>query len=196
MTSFVSTALMGFFVYSSVAGGNFASGLEAKTIQEPSYPTHTVSMTGYNAVPAQTDSDPHTTASGAYSNPEIVAARSVDLKDELPFGTVVEIVAVGDPSKNCGASVIEDHIGLRVIADSMHSRKRNQIDLLFINDKVVRAAGKTVNPAVAMGVCKNVEIRVVGKVDIKDMPKTQAELRREIGWLPKAKAQTLAIKRF
>ncbi len=194
MTGITSTALMGLFVYSGFAVS--AVPMETSPIEEPTYRTHIVSMTGYNAVPGQTDGDPFTTASGAYSNPEVIAARSVDLKEELPFGTVIEIVEVGDKSRNCGASVIEEHIGLRVIADSMHSRKRNQIDLLFINDKVVKAAGKTVNPAVAMGVCKQVEIRVVGKVAIKDIPKTQEGLRLAVGMLPKATEQNLAIKVF
>lgn len=198
MTGIVSTALMGFLVASTAPWAMpVDSTVATEAIQEPTYPTYTVSMTGYNAVPAQTDSDPYTTASGAYSNPEVMAARSVDLKDELPFGTVIEIVTTSaSTSPNCGIGVVDDHIGYRVIGDSMHSRKRNQIDLLFINDKVVRAAGRVVNPAVAFGVCKNVEIRVVGKVDIKTIPKTQDELRVAMGMLPKAEEQHLAVKKI
>lgn len=195
MNGIVSTALMGFLVASS-APWAMPTAIQTADAIEPTYPTYTVSMTGYNAVPAQTDGDPYTTASGAYSNPEVMAARSVDLKDELPFGTVIEIVTTSaSTSPNCGIGVVEDHIGYRVVGDSMHSRKRNQIDLLFINDKVVRAAGRIVNPAVAFGVCKNVEIRVVGKVDIKKIPKTQKELKLAIETLPKADEQVLAIKK-
>lgn len=195
MTGIVSTALMGFLVASSTTWAMPTELATADAI-EPTYPTYTVSMTGYNAVPAQTDGDPYTTASGAYSNPEVMAARSVDLKDELPFGTVIEVVTTSaSTSPNCGIGVVEKHIGYRVIGDSMHSRKRNQIDLLFINDKVVKAAGRIVNPAVAFGVCKNVEIRVVGKVDIKKIPKTQKDLRIAIETLPKADEQVLAIRK-
>ena len=192
MTGIFTTALGGLFVLSNVGLG--ATSTLPVAIE---YPTYTVSMTGYNAVPEQTDSDPFTTASGAYSNPEVVAARSVDLKEELPFGTVIEVVAHNDTKNpNCGFAVVEEHLGLRVIADSMHPRKRNQIDILLPNEKTVRAAGKIVNPAVALGVCKQVDIRVVGKIDIKDMPTTQHELRLAIGLLEKASAQPLAIKKF
>ena len=190
MTGFFTTALIGLLAMSTAQAAEIALPVE------PTYPTHVVSMTGYNAVAEQTDGDPHTTASGAYSNPQIIAARSVDLKEELPYGTVIEVVAKADTSNpNCGIGLVDEYIGLRVVADSMHSRKRNQIDLMFINDKVVRAAGKKVNPAIALGVCKNIEIKVVGKVDIKSLPKTQDSLRTAIGWLPKASAQNLAIKK-
>jgi 3D (Asp-Asp-Asp) domain-containing protein len=191
MTGIISTAIGGLFLLST-------SGLGATTtapVVEDS-PTFTVSMTGYNAVPEQTDGDPYTTASGAYSNPEVVAARSVDLREKLPFGTVIEIVAHNDPKNpNCGFSAVEEHLGLRVIADSMHPRKRNQIDVLLPAEKSVRAAGRWVNPAVALGVCKNIEIRVVGKVAIKDIPKTQQGLRLAVGVLERADEQALAIKK-
>lgn len=159
-------------------------------------PSYTVSMTGYNAVPEQTDSDPFTTASGAYSNPEVVAARSVDLRENLPFGTVIEIVALNDSGNpNCGLEVVEEHLGLRVIADSMHPRKRNQIDILLPTERTIFANSRWVNPAVALGVCKSVEIRVVGKIEIRNIPKSQQELRLAIGVLEKATPQNLAIKK-
>ena len=37
------------------------------------------------------------------------------------------------------------------------------------------------NPAVVLGVCKDIEIRVVGKIDIKQMPKNQTELLASVG---------------
>jgi 3D (Asp-Asp-Asp) domain-containing protein len=166
---------MGFFLLS---GGGAVATSESTS---PPMPSITVSMTGYNAVPEQTDEDPFTTASGAYSNPEVVAARSVDLKEHLPFGTVIEIVSHNDAGNpNCGLGVVEEHIGYRVIADSMHPRKREQIDILLSSEKSIRAAGRIVNPAVALGVCKEVEIRVVGSVAIRDIPDTQEALREFI----------------
>jgi 3D (Asp-Asp-Asp) domain-containing protein len=142
--------------------------------------THTVAMTGYNAVPEQTDEDPMTTASGAYSNPEIIVARSVDLADDLPFGTVIEVTANSATSTTCGLSLVEEHIGYRVVADSMHPRKRAQIDILFDTEHSVKVGGKQVNAARALGVCKGVEVRVVGEVDIKHIPRDQAELKRVV----------------
>lgn len=183
MTSILTVALIGAFAL---------SGSIAEAVKSPESefvgPTYTVSMTGYNAVPEQTDSDPSTTASGAYSNPEVVAARSIDLKEELPFGTIIEIVNVSTSSPNCGYEVVEKHLGYRVIADSMHPRKKNQVDILLANEPVVKVGGKKTNPAVALGVCKNVEIRVVGTTTIKQIPQNQAALKRVV------EKQRLAVK--
>jgi 3D (Asp-Asp-Asp) domain-containing protein len=168
MTPVISTALMGLLVWAPVS-----LGTTTPAILGPSY---SVSMTGYNAVPAQTDGNPDVTASGAYSNPDIVAARSVDLADKLPFGTVIEITAATS-TPECGIDLVDHQIGLRVIADSMHPRMHNKIDILFDQTDQVRVGGKLTNPARVLGNCKNIEIRVVGKVDIQHMPKTQQELR-------------------
>lgn len=157
-------------------------------------PTYTVSMTGYNAVPGQTDDNPEVTASGAYSDPDVIAARSVDLADELPFGTVIEIDAATS-TPNCGYGTVADQIGLRVIGDSMNARMHNKIDLLFDQSDVVRVGGKLINPARAFGACKDMVIRVVGQVDIRHMPKTQDELRVAIGYLPKAGEERLAVSK-
>lgn len=194
MTGLLTTALAGFFVATTVAAtpaGILATsspfaGVPTNPLQELatqpddvplSGTTLTVSMTGYNAVAAQTDADPMTTASGARSNPDIVAARSVDLATELPYGTVIQILPSGRGSA-CGLSLVADDIGLRVIADSMHSRKRNQIDVMLDEGAPIRVAGKDINPAIALGVCTEVRVRVVGKIDIDTMPRTQRELAR------------------
>jgi 3D (Asp-Asp-Asp) domain-containing protein len=152
-------------------------------------------MTAYNAVPEQTDSSPGLTASGAFSDPDIVAARSADLADELPFGTVIMITYAATSTPNCGIGLVDDQIGLRVIADSMHPRKRNQIDLLFDQTDKVKVGGKLINPARALGVCKDVMISVVGHIDIKHMPKNQMALRLAIGLLQIADAQPLAVSK-
>lgn len=194
MTAILTNALAGILLIANA--GTFTIASTTPAVAQKELPTYSVSMTGYNAVPEQTDGDPFTTASGAYSNPEVMAARSVDLKDELPFGTVIEIVSATSSSVNCGLPVVQEHIGYRVIGDSMHPRKRNQIDLLFHTDPVIKARGRLVNPAIALGICKNVEIRVVGKIDIKDIPKSQEELRIAVTTLEKADEQPLAIKIF
>lgn len=152
-------------------------------------------MTGYNAVIGQTDSDPYTTASGAYSDPDVVAARSVDLADQLPFGTVIEVDTTSSTSTSCGLSAVADSVGYRVIADSMHPRKRDQIDLLFHTDDTYRVGGKVMNAANVLGVCKNVSIKIIGQVDIKHMPKSQAELKLAIGQLDKAPEGNLVVSK-
>jgi 3D (Asp-Asp-Asp) domain-containing protein len=139
--------------------------------------TFTVKLTAYNAVPEQTDGDPMTTASGAYSNPELIAARSVDLKADLPWGTVIKVSRAGADSHNCRFSEVESQIGYRVIGDSMHSRKREQIDILLDQNNTVPVYGKEINPALALGLCSDVTIEVVGHIDgVKNFPKTQADL--------------------
>jgi len=136
----------------------------------------TQSMTSYNAVVAQTDGDPTITASGAYSNPEVVAARSRDLAREFPFGTVIKIERTLADTPNCKFSKVEHLIGYRVIADTMHSRWTKKIDILLDQNDTVQVNGVEMNPSRALGVCSQITATVVGHVNIKDIPATQAEL--------------------
>ena len=147
---------------------------------ETAVPTYTVKLTAYNAVPGQTDADPFTTASGAYSNPEVVVARSQDLTAALPFGTIVAITRTAKDTPQCQFGSVEHLIGYRVVADSKHPRKVGEMDLLLRYDETVVLGGRTVSAARALGVCDQVTVRVVGHVDIKDIPATQAELVRLI----------------
>ena len=135
-----------------------------------------VKLTAYNAVPEQTDGNPEITASGAYSNPEVIAARSHDLKGELPFGTIIAIERPAEQSLSCGFDTVDHLVGYRVIADTTHSRKRAQIDVLMDAKDTVTVRGKEVNPSLALGICDGVTIRVVGKIKVGDIPATQAEL--------------------
>ena len=194
MTGIITSALIGLFAY--VNAGAIAPATQSATaIDQPATPTYSVSMTGYNAVPEQTDGDPHITASGAYSNPDIIVARSVDLADAFPFGTVVEITQTEANTPGCGFSMVEKYIGLRVVGDSMHSRKRNQIDILFDNDSTVKVGNREVNPAVALGVCNKINVRAVGAIDMKNIPRTQNQLRLAVGQLEKATDQNLAVSK-
>lgn len=146
----------------------------------PAGPSLEVAMTAYNAVPGQTDEDPYTTASGAYSNPEVVAARSQDLKEELPFGTIIQIDGPADTQHSCGYDVVSPILGYRVIADTMNKKFTNRIDvLLSTNANITLANGRTMNATKVLGVCEGVAVRVVGHIDPKRMaklPKTQTEL--------------------
>ncbi|MFM2330602.1 MAG: hypothetical protein RLZZ26_109 [Candidatus Parcubacteria bacterium] len=146
----------------------------------PAGPEYPVTLTAYNAVAAQTDSDPLVTASGAYSNPEVVAARSRDLADELPFGTVVAIVGAPTPGNSCGYATVEPVIGYRVIADTMNARYTNRIDILFdTKSNYLMPDGSVKNAGTILGICEGASIRVVGRIDLSHpnrLPKTQEEL--------------------
>lgn len=178
MTSLLTAALIGLFALS----GSAAPFASAQSTPQPEATTYSVSLTAYNAVAGQTDSTPDITGSGAYSNPEIIAARSQDLADELPYGTVIEL-DTATSSPGCGLSVVGDSIGYRVIADSMNARMHNKLDILFAHEKSART----------LGVCHGVTVKVVGHVDIKHMPKSQAELAAQFAPIEKASAQPLAI---
>lgn len=164
---------MGFLLLSGAAVG--ASPTVASA---PVLPNYTVTLTAYNAVPEQTDSDPLVTASGAYSNPEVVAARSRDLAKELPFGTIIAVSGPKtDAGNTCGYSVVEPIVGYRVIADTMNARYTDRIDLLFsTKSNYTMADGTTKNAGNILGICNGASIRVVGFVNINRIPKTQAAL--------------------
>lgn len=138
--------------------------------------TYQVSMTAYNAVPGQTDANPFVTASGMASNHEVVAARSRDMAAELPFGTVIRFERTLADTPGCQFAKVEPQIGYRIIADTMHQRWIHKVDVLLDHTDTVNVGGREVNPAVALGVCSNVTITVVGKVDMGNAPTTQAEL--------------------
>ncbi len=204
MTTFGTAAVTGAFLLHSFVPVAFAleNKLVEETPEQPTYPSYTVSMTGYNALPGQTDSTPTQTSIGAYTNPEIIVALSSDLRKEIPYGSVIEIVpvesTVNDP--NCDREYVQDLIGYRVVADAMNSRWKMKIDLLFDHNDYVTIKGengkkdiKRKNPARVMGFCKNVEIRVVGKIDTKKMPKSQEELKLALADNAMKAAENLAL---
>lgn len=138
----------------------------------------TVKMTAYNAVPEQTDSNPDVTASGARSNPEVIAARSGDLAADLPFGTVIRVTGPTKDTEGCRFNEIAPLIGYRVIGDAMASRKREQVDILLDETDTVMVHGAEMNPAAALGLCHGVSVEVVGHINMKHIPTTQAALKK------------------
>jgi len=138
----------------------------------------TAKLTAYNAVPGQTDNTPFITAVGAYSNPEVIAARSRDLAGKLPYGTIIKIEQVGMDTPNCRYSAVEDQIGYRVIADAMNPRITNTVDVLLNQHKKVWVDGRMVNPALAVGRCAAVSVTVVGHIPVSEIPMTQGELAK------------------
>jgi 3D (Asp-Asp-Asp) domain-containing protein len=194
-----SMTLTGLFVWSSFGASPMLT--PSATASEPAKQvaplmaaaerTVLVSITGYNAVPEQTDSDPYTTAWGIHSNPEIVAAVSQDLRRAMPFGTVVILEAENPTGRHCGYDKVKHLIGYRVVADTMNARHTDRMDILFDTDADVEYAShestRMVNAAKVLASCGNITARVVGKLDIKEIPKTQAELAMRV-------EQTLAAK--
>ena len=138
----------------------------------------TVKLTSYNAVPEQTDADPTVTASGLASNPEVIAARSHDLKSTLPFGTVIALYRTANDSPACNFTKVEHLIGYRVIADTTNARFTKRVDVEFDKEDKVILNGRRMNPSRVLGVCSGVSIEVVGRLTLKDVPDTQAELTR------------------
>jgi len=167
---------MGFFLLSSALMAMPASASAPAAPEPPAYP---VTLTAYNAVVAQTDDSPLVTASGAYSNPEVVAARSQDLTDQLPFGTIVEIDGPTASSTLCGYGIVAPIVGYRVIADAMNARYTDRIDVLFSTKaNYIMADGSTKNATTVLGIC-SASVRIVGFIDLTHpgrLPKTQAEL--------------------
>jgi 3D (Asp-Asp-Asp) domain-containing protein len=165
---------MGLLLFSGIAAVNQAAA-SANALPAPAaLPGFSATLTGYNAVPAQTDDDPGVTASGGPTVPGVVAARSQDLADTLPFGTVIEIEPAGS-STDCGYAAVAPEIGYRVITDTMNARYRDRVDALFpTQDPVALADGRVVNAAIALGVCP-VTVRVVGYIDLTATPLPASE---------------------
>jgi len=185
----ITSALMGIFLFSGIGG--MAINIPKLTsittapavVASAAVPTAveishlTVKITSYNAVPRQTDGTPLITASGAYANSQIVAARSHDLASTLPFGTIIAINEQPSISpKTCGYDLVASQVGYRVIADTMNASKHNQIDVLLNRHRTVRVGRKVINPSIVLGMCHGMNISIVGHLNINHMPTTQAEL--------------------
>ena len=174
---------MGFLLFS---GSAVAMPAHAEAPKAPSQPSYAVTLTAYNAVAAQTDGNPLETASGAYSNPEVIAARSQDLADELPFGTIIEIDGSNASKESCGYDVVHPVIGYRVIEDTMNARYTKRVDVLLGTKADYATTDKGMkNAAEMLGICKGIVVRVVGHVDINRIPKTQNELAAIVGGVTK-----------
>jgi 3D (Asp-Asp-Asp) domain-containing protein len=110
-------------------------------LQPPAQPqVFHLRSTAYNSLESQTDSTPFITATGARTRSGLVAL-SRDLLEEIPYGTIVEIIdvrQVAGQETGCLATMdwvrsIETLPGLEpgqfVVEDTMHIRKKNQMDM-------------------------------------------------------------------
>ncbi len=98
--------------------------------------TLTVEMTAYNSVPAQTDSTPNVTASGAEAAPATVAV-SRDLLERFPYGSELIVLSVSGPA--CGGYVPETPL---TVADTMNARLENHIDVWLETTEQARNWGR------------------------------------------------------
>lgn len=165
----------------TIAQGTGSSGEEPSSrlvAPDKSDVTLTVRLTSYNAVAEQTDGNPTVTASGVPSNSEVIAARSRDLAQSLPYGTVIALYRDDSDTPGCGFKKVEHLIGYRVVADTMAARFTKRVDVEFDQTDKVTVEGKRMNPSRAMGVCSQVTIKVLGKLKLKHIPDTQEELAR------------------
>ena len=97
-------------------------------------PTFTLRATGYNSLVAQTDSTPHITATGTQTRPGIVAVSRDLLSTSLPYGSLVRLTDLGTYPYGYSPGYFQeilDQQGLFVVEDTMHARKRQQVDVWF-----------------------------------------------------------------
>lgn len=116
--------------------------MEAQDIQdlasEPLGPnaglSFTLRATGYNSEVNQTDSTPHITATGTTTRFGIIAVSRDLLNQDIPYGSLVRIVDKGNYYNGRGAGQFQqllDEQTLFIVEDTMHPRKRQQIDVWF-----------------------------------------------------------------
>jgi len=90
--------------------------------------------TGYNSLESQTDSTPFVTATGAKTKFGVIAVSRDLLSDDIPYGSLVKIKDLGNYYNGRGAGRFQDILdkqGYFIVEDTMHERKRQQIDVWF-----------------------------------------------------------------
>ena len=96
--------------------------------------TFELRATGYNSLQGQTDGSPHITATGERTRFGIVAVSRDLLGDSIPYGSLVRIHDLGNYYSGRGYGHYEgllDSQELFIVEDTMHARKRQQIDVWF-----------------------------------------------------------------
>ena len=97
-------------------------------------PTVTVRATGYNSMPSQTDASPNVTATGTTTRFGVLAVSRDLLGADLPYGSLVRIRDLGGYGDGRGAGrfqTVLDRQDLFIVEDTMHARKRKQVDVWF-----------------------------------------------------------------
>ena len=97
-------------------------------------PRYVLRATAYNSLASQTDSTPDITATGARTRFGIVAVSRDVLSDDIPYGSLIRIRDLGNYYTGRGAGRYQsllDGQGLFIVEDTMHARKRQQVDVWF-----------------------------------------------------------------
>ena len=97
-------------------------------------PRYTVVATGYNSLPSQTDSTPHITSTGKRTSFGIIAASRDLLTSAIPYGSLVRLSDLGTLSTGAGTGHYQDILETQnffIVEDTMHARKRQQVDIWF-----------------------------------------------------------------
>lgn len=106
----------------------------AETLGPVANPTLRLRATGYNSHVAQTNGSPHVTATGTRTRFGVLAASRDLLHDELPYGSLVRIRDLGGYRGGGGEGHFQqvlDAQDIFVVEDTMHPRKREQVDVWF-----------------------------------------------------------------
>jgi len=96
--------------------------------------TLSLKATGYNSQESQTDSTPHITATGTTTRFGIIAVSRDLLATDIPYGSLVRIKDLGSFYNGRGAGRYQEMLdgqGLFIVEDTMHQRKRGQVDVWF-----------------------------------------------------------------
>jgi 3D (Asp-Asp-Asp) domain-containing protein len=93
----------------------------------------TLRATAYNSLVGQTDSTPFITATGASTRWGIIAVSRDLLTTDLPYGSLVRLRDLGTyvGGRDAGKydELLSSHIF--IVEDTMHQRKRQQVDVWF-----------------------------------------------------------------
>ncbi len=116
-------------------------------------PSFTLRATGYNSLRSQTDSTPFITATGARTRVGVIAISRDLLAKDIPYGSLVRIKDLGSYYNGRGYGKFQawlDRQELFIVEDTLHPRKRQQVDVWF----------ETMSEALNWGV-RQVEVEVV-----------------------------------
>lgn len=97
-------------------------------------PRYTLRATAYNSLPGQTQGNPHVTATGARTQLGVIAVSRDLLGWHIPYGSLVRIRDLGNYHSGKGYGAFQHVLNeqaLFIVEDTMHARKRQQVDIWF-----------------------------------------------------------------
>ncbi len=147
----------------------------------PATPTYTVRATGYNSAVNQTDSTPFITATGARTRFGIIAASRDLLAQDVPYGSLVRLRDLGEFDDGLGRGTFQDLLDQQdvfIVEDTLHRRKRQQIDVWF----------ESYRQATQWGI-RRVELEVIRYG--REGPRFDAVVRSDLDVTPQFRAREL-----